>query len=109
MKATEARLVSKVSLYGGPEIPLHLTVKMRTGYHWRTQGLKGVSDLKSTLTSDMKMKNFEFALLVFSLALFKYLLTILSSFFFAMDQKQNKTSPLQIIIKTQTYGIKKEY
>lgn len=94
MKATKARLISSIYLYGGPEIPLHLTVKTRPGYHWRTQGLKGVRDLKATSTSDMKMKNFEFALLVFSLALDKYLLTILSSFPFAMDQKTKQNVPL---------------
>ena len=38
--------------------------------------LKGVRDLKSTLTADMKMHNVEFVLLVFSFALAHYCLSI---------------------------------
>ena len=38
--------------------------------------LKGVGDLKSTLTSDMEMQSLEFAQLVFGLALVQYFLTM---------------------------------
>lgn len=37
-----------------------------------------VRDLKSTLTSDMEMRNLEFVLLLFGIALFQYFLTMLS-------------------------------
>ena len=38
--------------------------------------LKGVGDLKSTLTLDVEMKSLKFALLAFSLALIKHFLTM---------------------------------
>lgn len=41
--------------------------------------LKGVRDLKSTLTSDMEMQSLEFALLVLGLVLVQYFFTVLSS------------------------------
>ena len=39
--------------------------------------LKGVGDLKSALTSDMKMQNLEFAQLTLGLALVQHFLTML--------------------------------
>ena len=39
--------------------------------------MKGVGDLKSTLTSDMEMQSLEFAQLVFGLALVQYFLTMM--------------------------------
>jgi hypothetical protein len=39
--------------------------------------MKGVGDLKNTLTSDMEIKNLEFAQLVFGLAFAQYFLTVI--------------------------------
>lgn len=50
---------------------------------WSTE-LKGVGGLKRALTSDMEMRSVEFALLVFSLALVWFLLTVLSFLPFRM-------------------------
>ena len=46
--------------------------------------LKGVGDLKRTLTSDMKIQDLEFVLLAFSLELVLYFLTILPFLSFGM-------------------------
>ena len=46
--------------------------------------MKGVGDLKNTLTSDMEMQSLEFALIVLGLALVQYFLTMLPSLCFRM-------------------------
>ena len=47
--------------------------------------LKGVEDLKSTLTSDKDMQNFQFAQLVFGLVLVQYFLIMFLSLCFWND------------------------
>ena len=44
--------------------------------------MKGVGDLKSTLTSDIELQSLELAQLVFGLALVQYFLAILPSLYF---------------------------
>ena len=43
----------------------------------KSANMKGVGDLKNTLTSDMEIKNLEFAQLVFGLAFAQYFLTVI--------------------------------